>query len=177
MPKRTKRRSIKIFSLSCLLGLAGGVCLLAVSFPSPARAVLGGLRPEVMAQARTLKMSLIRTDQRPGYTALTFQRSEQPTVPGRPPRTLTVREFLDSGGRSFAVAWKGSLHPDLSLLLGSLYRHLPPVIRSPDRHRLFFQDGRLAISVVGNAHFQIGSAWDRTRLPQGVTPDRIRIAP
>ncbi len=151
--------------------------LLAWAHPAPALAGLGDLRPEVMAKAQSLRLRLIRTDQREGYSALNFERSEQQAIPGRPPRTLIVREFLDSGGRSFAVTWKGSVHPDLSLLLGELYSHIPPVNRSPARHRLFFQDDRLVISVVGSSLFQSGAAWDKTRLPQGFSPARIRIAP
>ena len=170
-------RSQKNRPVFLLLGFLMNLALVAGAPPAPAEAGLGDLRPEVMAKAQSLGLSLVRTDQREGYTALTFSHSESRTLPGRPPRTLIVREFLDSAGRSFAVAWKGSLHPDLSLLLGELSGHLPPVNRSSTRHRLFFQDGRLVISVLGTSLFQSGAAWDKTRLPPGVSPARIRIAP
>ena len=170
-------RSQKKRPVFLLLGFMIDLALVAGAHPAPAEAGLGDLRPEVMAKAQSLGLSLVRTDQREGYTALTFSHSESRTLPGRPPRTLIVREFLDSAGRSFAIAWKGSLHPDLSLLLGELSGHLPPVNSSSTRHRLFFQDGRLVISVLGTSLFQSGAAWDKTRLPPGVSPARIRIAP
>lgn len=158
-------------------GILGGGLLLGGLGPTLSWAAIGALRPEVMAAAQNQGLALVRTDQRNGYSALTFERQEPSSLPGEPPRTLTVREFLDTNGRSFGVAWRGAHSPNLSLLLGNLASRLPRVIHSPDRHRLFFQDGRLVLSVVGNARFQVGSAWDETRLPPGVTPDRIRVAP
>ena len=151
--------------------------LLAVAFPPPAAAGIGNLRPAVLDRKKAQGFTLIRTDKRSGYTALTFQKSQPAVFPGGPQRTLTVREFFDSSDRSFAVVWRGSLRPDLTELLGNLYSHLPPVNRTPNRHRLFFQDNRLLISVVGNSHVQGGVSWDQRYLPPGLSPSRLRIVP
>ena len=83
------------------------LALVAGAHPAPAEAGLGDLRPEVMAKAQSLGLSLIRTDQREGYTALTFTHQESVVLPGRPPRTLIVREFLDSGRLlEFGLSWE-----------------------------------------------------------------------
>ena len=165
-------------SFSKLLGalLLTGI-LLASAFASPAEAAIGDLRPVALEKAQAKGFSLTRTDRRSGYTALTFHKTQPGTMPGAPAHDLTVREFFDAGGRSFAVAWKGSIRPDLPSLLGKLYSHLPTVNRTPNRHRFLFQDDRLVVTSIGTSRIHAGAAWDPTRLPSGLAPSRIRIAP
>ncbi len=151
--------------------------LLASAFASPAEAAIGDLRPVALEKAQAKGFSLTRTDRRSGYTALTFHKTQPGTMPGAPAHDLTVREFFDSSGRSVAVAWKGSLRPDLPSLLGDLYTHLPAVNHSPNRHRFFYQDGSLVITSVGTSLVHAGAAWDPARLPSGLPPSRIRLAP
>ena len=157
-------------------GLVAGI-LLAALFFRPAEAAIGDLRPVALEKAQAKGFSLTRTDRRSGYTALTFHKTQPGTMPGAPARDLTVREFFDSSGRSVAVAWKGSLRPDLPSLLGDLTAHLPAVNHSPNRHRFFYQDANLVITSVGTSLVHAGAAWDPVRLPSGLPPSRIRLAP
>ncbi len=160
-----------------LPGTVLGILLLSGLLPQPALAGIGDLRPEALAKAQSQGMTLVRTDRRTGYSALTYHLSRPSSIPGAPAHDLTVREFFDAGGRSFAVAWKGSIRPDLPSLLGKLYSHLPTVNRTPNRHRFLFQDDRLVVTSIGTSRIHAGAAWDPTRLPSGLAPSRIRIAP
>ncbi len=166
------------FSLLPFFGkaLLAGI-LLAGSFPRPAAAGIGDLRPAALEKAQSQGLSLVRTDRRSGYTALTFRKTQPGPLPGSPERNLTVREFFDSGGRSFAVVWRGSIRPDLPSLLGDLYLHLPTVNRTPNRHHFVYQDGSLVITTLGTSLVHGGAAWNPARLPSGLSPSRIRIAP
>ncbi len=110
-----------------------------------------------------------------GYSSVTM------SLPSGSPRsmngrkTLTVREFFDTGGTIFAVAWEGSLPPDLSVLLGDRFSSVPKKNSSPYRHQLFVRTPGLIVRVIGTARFRAGKAWIPSRLPPGFNADQIRV--
>lgn len=90
-------------------------------------------------------------------------------------KTLTVREFFDTGGTIFAVAWEGALPPDLSVLLGDKISSVPKKNISPYRYQLFIRAPDLRVRMIGTARFRAGKAWISSRLPPGFNMDQIRV--
>lgn len=78
---------------------------LAFSLPSYSFATLGEPESEISKEANS---------SRPFYAHTTLNRFNRHTL--NEPK-LQVNQFA-SGGRVFAVAWKGKAHPDLPMLLG-----------------------------------------------------------
>jgi len=142
-------------------------------FPSMAKAGLGGDRPQIKEDAQKLGLVQVRTGSGSGYSTVTLALPEQ-NGPGIQ-KTLTIKEYLDLTGRIFAIAWKGSVPPDLSVILGSLFSRLSNLPPSQSRHRLFYQDDHLVLSVVGSGRFRVGRVWNPQALPTGFSPSQIRI--
>lgn len=153
------------------------IVALILIFITPHRsfAGLGETRLQVRADATKLGLHQLKTGVGLGYSTVTLVLEKSSTgVSGRR-KNLTVEEYIGTSGNVFAVAWKGSRLPDLSVLLGTRFERLAHIPHPISRQRLFYQDNRLAISVVGSARFRVGRAWIPGELPAGFNPSQIRV--
>ena len=150
------------------------LCLFFV-LPGNARAGLDGNRTQIAADAQKLGLVAGPVTNENGYSTvtLTLPATSPLSMNGR--KTLTVREFFDTQGTIFAVAWEGSLPPDLSVLLGDKITRVPQKNLSPYRHQLLVQTPDLKLRVIGTARFRAGNAWIPARLPPGFRTDQIRV--
>ena len=150
------------------------LCLFFV-LPGNVLAGLDGNRTQIAEDAQKLGLVAGPVTSGNGYSTvmLTLPATSPLSMDGR--KTLTVREFFDTGGAIFAVAWEGSLPPDLSVLLGDKITRVPPKNLTPYRHQLFVQTPDLRLLVIGTARFRAGKAWIPTRLPPGFQANRIRV--
>jgi hypothetical protein len=89
------------------------VCALCLAISPPARATLGEHEASVERDRAAIGATL-RTAQSAG--ALKFHEMSA--------HGNTVREYVDAGGKVYAVAWRGMADPDLSSLLGPYFAEL-----------------------------------------------------
>ena len=104
-----------------------------------------------------------------GYSIETF------TVAG-----MTIKEYVSSDGIVFAVAWRGTGAPDLSLLLGSYFeeyrdgltalQNRKPRIRRP----MVLKTAHLVVERVGHARSMWGRAFIPDLLPATISPEDIQ---
>lgn len=167
---RTNKRDRKDFLLAFLMAIT-----FLIRLPTDAAAGLDGNRTQVQEDAQKLGLVSVSTSAKNGYTTVTLALPPGSPLSQNGLKTLTVREFLDAAGQVFAVAWEGSLLPDLSVLLGRHFSSLPAQNQSPDRHHLFTHTPNMEIRVIGTARFRAGKAWIPSRLPPGFTPDQIGV--
>ncbi len=89
-----------------------------------------------------------------------------------------IREFSDSSGKIFAVAWSGGAEPDFSSLLGNYlndYRKIMETRWHPRGQRVFVvKTARLIVKKWGHLRQIGGYAYDPSLIPPGVTPSEIR---
>ena len=158
-----------------VLSIFGILLCLFFLLPKNVRAGLDGDRTQIAQDAEKLGLVAGPVTNGKGYSTvtLTLPATSPLSMNGR--KTLTVREFFDTGGTIFAVAWEGSLPPDLSVLLGDKMTRVPKKNLSPYRHQLFVQTPDLKLRVIGTARFRAGNAWIPTRLPPGFRTDQIRV--
>ncbi len=93
---------------------------------------------------------------------------------------MTVKEYVSSGGIVFAVSWRGTGAPDLSLLFGSYideYRegltalqHRKPRIRRP----MVLKTAHMVVERAGHARSMWGRAFIPLLLPATISPEDIR---
>jgi hypothetical protein len=130
-------------------------------FSSKAFAALGGTDESVQADMKS--MNLTRTiSQHSNYS-----RHDLST------KSLLVHEFMGSDGKVFALAWSGSSHPDLSVVMGAHFSDFQKALtQARQNHR-----GRRPINIdSGNFHLEMsghmgalqGRAWLTSQIPQGV---------
>ncbi|HBG07261.1 MAG TPA: hypothetical protein DDY22_17330 [Geobacter sp.] len=88
-----------------------------------------------------------------------------------------VREFLTPSGVVFAIAWKGLVPPDLTVLLGSYFdeykeakRQLP---RKHGQRRSRVKGDRVVVETWGHMRNLQGRAYDPALVPTGVRIDEI----
>jgi len=81
----------------------------------------------------------------------------------------TVREFVDSSGKVFAVSWSGPFLPDLKRLLGNHFDSMARQGRGRGSHRsrLAVEDAGAVILSEGHMGAFQGRAWLPSRLPAG----------
>jgi len=90
------------------------------------------------------------------------------------PTGTKVREYLDQGGKVFAVAWQGSFRPNLRLLLGEHYpRYLVAAGSRPARGPVNLRLPGLIIHMSGHQRAWYGRAYLADQLPQGFSADEI----
>ncbi len=102
-----------------------------------------------------------------------------------------VREFANSGGVVFAVAWRGPGRPDLRQLLGAAFGTFQATAAGPDANTTVASDGsvvrhgrlRRALTVeqrdlvvhsAGHPGAFFGYAYLPQQIPAGFTPDALR---
>jgi hypothetical protein len=140
--------------------------LLALAAAQPAHAALGGSENEIAGESTLLRArSRVESPGLHGNThLLTLPRSR-------------VRQFADPSGAVFAVCWRGSAHPDLSILLGSHYSTYLAERASARRRgarvlRLSASDGMI-VEQFGHVGYLGGAAYLPARFPAGFAPADI----
>ena len=144
--------------------LAPTIVLTLLLGAAPARAALGGNAESVAADQTHLRATR-RILQASRHTMHELELSTG----------TKVREYLDQGGKVFAVAWQGPFRPNLRLLLGEHYETFlaaagPRLARGPVNIRL----PGLIIHMSGHQRAWYGRAYLADQLPQGLSADEIR---
>jgi hypothetical protein len=138
-----------------------------VLFSVSSFAVLGGDASSLRDDQAHMNASL-RSTQMPGYTIHEL----------RTPSGMVIRQFASTGGRIFAVSWKGPSPPDLRQLLGS---HFEDFQRGAEAQRgrgprgvLFVQQNGLTVQMGGHMRSYVGRAYLSDQVPPGVHADDLR---
>jgi len=94
----------------------------------------------------------------------------------RTPDGTRLREFVNAGGRVFAVTWSGRFQPDLEQLLAS---HYPEYLaaaghRRGSHHVVSVSTPGLVLSIVQLPRGFSGAAHVPSLVPPGVNPEELR---
>ncbi len=143
---------------------AAGFILAAVC-AKPAHAVLGAGTESVEADQSALGGERSEVTH-PGFTVQTISAAGG----------IAVNEYVSSAGTVFAVSWRGSRHPDLSLLLGPYFPEYQAAANQPASHRrgLRIQAGDVAVETGGHPGDLWGRAYLPAQLPSGVGAEDIQ---
>jgi hypothetical protein len=91
---------------------------------------------------------------------------------------ITVREFVSGSGVVFAVAWKGTVRPDLSQLLGSYADEYQAAFQQTPRQKgirhLQVKTRDIVVEKWGHMRGLQGRAYVPALIPPGVSVDEIR---
>lgn len=92
------------------------------------------------------------------------------------PGGTRVREYLDRGGRVFAVSWQGPRLPDLGQLLGAYAEHYAAAVRGhrATRHGLSVATPELVLTATRLPRGFSGQALLLKALPEGVRREDLR---
>ncbi len=146
----------------------GAFVLLMLALPSRASAALGGTVATVDADRVHIKGALMRMVTTDGY-ALHEIRAATGTM---------VREYVNSSGTVFAVAWDGPWLPDLRQVLGDHFEQYQAAMRAPNarstRGVASINQPGLVVQMRGHARAFTGRAYIPAMLPQGVRLEAIR---
>lgn len=148
----------------CIIG-----CLavsLAVSPPQNIYAALGGNLDSVAKDHKSLRAT------RRTATSLTKYSVHEITTD-----VSTVREYMSPAGVVFAIAWDGSAHPDLTILLGPYKSEYQQALQNNSsrkgmRHSQIKSD-RIVVEKWGHMRNMKGRAYIPVLMPSGVTIDEI----
>ena len=161
--------------------LRGLALAVAVSGAPPVFAELGGaptLSPTQRVAVESRKAATPTTGSATTTTSTSWSIRELTLPDG-----LVEREYLTSDGTVFAVAWRGSHRPELSVLLGTLYatqmsrdaRELRRQGRGA--HGSTSQIGEtFAVQASTHQRSSVGVAWLPRMLPPGTDPSTLSIA-
>jgi hypothetical protein len=93
---------------------------------------------------------------------------------------MHINEYVSPDGVVFSVVWKGTVIPDLRLLLGEYFeeyrttltesRRRIPRVRQPFR----MKSDRLVVERAGHSRSLWGRAYLPSRLPPGISPEDIQ---
>lgn len=173
--------------------LLGGLALaLAVAGMPSAFAELGGAPTLSAASAHSVQRLAAGSNKASSPTA-----STEPATGGNAPAGTTAswttrevtlpdglieREYLTTDGVVFAVAWRGSHRPELSVLLGTQYatqmsRNARALrLQGRGSHGTTSQkDETFAVQASTHQRSSTGVAWLPQLLPAGVSPDALSI--
>ena len=133
----------------------------------PTYAALGGDATSIAADKSHLRAQL-RASPANGYSIHTLQTENG----------LSVREYVSSAGKVFAVAWSGPNMPDLSQLLGNYFPSFSSAmadrrargIRGPVQ----LQQDDLIVESNGHMRSYFGRAYVPSLLPPQVTIEEIQ---
>ena len=144
-------------SLAAVTVLAGLTAL-------PARAALGGDVASVMRDSAALGASH-------SVTPLAAYDVHEAT---RPDGTV-LREYVDRGGRVFALSWRGPGSPNVRALLGAHAAHYDAVrSRFSSHHVVNIDEPGLAVSIVKLPRGWRGHAVLPAAIPSGVARTELR---
>lgn len=147
---------------SLRLSTLASAALLILTLPS--QAALGGDATSVTNDQLHMQATL-RSVQSQGYTM------HELSAPSG-----TVREYVNSQGKVFGVAWQGQARPDFQQLFGTYF---PQFIEAGKAHRrgagpLIIEQPGLVVYSGGHMRAFFGKAYVPDMLPQGVTADAIK---
>jgi hypothetical protein len=145
--------------------LAASIVLVMLAVPFSASATLGENSTSTEVDRASMKATL-RMLANVKYTVHEIQT----------PSGTTVREYVSSAGTVFAVAWQGTVMPDLRQALGSYFdRYTEAAGRKHVGHRhLAIHEPDLVVQSNGHMRAFSGRAYLPQLLPQGVTVEEIR---
>ena len=137
--------------------------------PSSAFASLGGSVTSVDADRVHVEGALMRIVQNNAY-ALHEIRSASGTM---------IREYVNSSGTVFAVAWEGPWLPDLRQVLGDHFDHYQAATRARQQARtgrraLVIDEPGLVVQMGGHPRAFTGRAYVPALLPSGIQLESIR---
>ncbi len=146
---------------------AGALVLLLAA--TPAWAVLGGGVAEV--QGEQLRLRATRA------VANAFQAGAVHEL--RLADGSSIRQFINTQGIVYAVAWSTRVKPDFTQLLGRYAADFDAgaamALRTPGIKRSAFVDrGDLVVQSGGRQGAFVGKAWLKSQLPAGTHADAIR---
>jgi hypothetical protein len=138
----------------------------SLSHPRQAQATLGEGTASIARDRTALSAARKATTSHPGYTVQEVASD-----------ATTVREYLNSAGVVFAVAWNGMVHPDLTTLLGgyaSEYQNAKRQIqRQHGQKRSKVEANRVIVETWGHMRNLRGRAYLPSLMPKGVSVDEI----
>jgi Protein of unknown function (DUF2844) len=162
--------------------LLAGIALAAAVFATPcAFAELGGaptLEPSHRVANASRKAAAPAAADTGTATPANNWTMRETTLPDG----LVEREYLNSDGVVFAVAWRGSHRPELSVLLGTQY-----ATQMSRRARELRRQGRgshgstaqvddtFAVHASAHQRSSTGIAWLPRLLPPGLDPDTLSV--
>jgi hypothetical protein len=87
-----------------------------------------------------------------------------------------IREYVDSNGKVFGIAWAGKAHPDLSVLLGSYWSEYSAQIKNQKTvgRRSKIITNNIVVEKGGHMRAISGKAYVLALLPQGVSTNEIK---
>lgn len=147
------------------LMMASAMMLYFALMPNRAHAALGGPESAVADDASVLHGS-IKSTERANYRVHEIQTSSG----------TVLREFADTGGRVFAVAWSGPRIPNLRQALGQYFDAYATVARGKHaggRTHLEIRQDDWVMQSSGHMRAFQGRAYLPQALPAGVTLDEI----
>ncbi|XAH21581.1 DUF2844 domain-containing protein [Xylophilus sp. GW821-FHT01B05] len=141
--------------------------LLALSLSGPAMAALGQNATSVDTDRQQMRASALRSTSSSTYTVHEYTL-DSGTV---------VREYAQSSGKVFAVAWEGPFMPNLQQLLGN--EHFATYAEAASSRgrsggALVLQKSSLVFRSTGHMRAFSGQAYLSNQLPQGVNVEDIR---
>jgi hypothetical protein len=146
--------------------LAGlGALLFVALLPQIARAALGGPEASIAEEAQQLKVS-VKSTPRTNYRLHELQMSSG----------TVLREFADTGGTVFAVAWSGPTIPNLRQALGQYFAAYVSAAqgkRAGGHTHLEIRQTDWVMQSNGHMRSFQGRAYLPQALPAGVTLDEI----
>ena len=136
---------------------------------TPAFAALGGDVTSIDADRVHAKGALMRITQADRY-AMHEIRSAAGT---------SIREYVSSSGKVFAVVWQGPYLPDFQQLFGAYFSQYQAASERARRARrgrgpLSFQDGDLVVQMGGHQRSFSGVAYVTSLMPAGVDASVIQ---
>jgi hypothetical protein len=149
--------------------LARTAVLLLLLAPSTAFASLGGTVASVTADRVHVEGALMRMVTTDAY-ALHEIRAASGTL---------IREFVNSAGTVFAVAWEGAWMPDLQQVLGDHFAEYQAAMRARQQVRrargsIAIDQPGLVVQMTGHARTFTGRAYLPAAVPPGVQLENIK---
>jgi hypothetical protein len=88
---------------------------------------------------------------------------------------MQIHEYLSSGGKVFAVSWRGPGIPDLKQMLGEYYGQFAQAASAPhyNHHHLNVETPQVVVQSSGHTRSFFGRAWVPALLPQSFSVDQI----
>lgn len=136
--------------------------------PAAANASLGGDITSVRADNIRMQGTLRSTTN----GVYTIQEVKAPTG-------VSVREYVSSNGKVFAVAWQGPVRPDLKQVLGTYFDAWKAALqasnsRRPFRGPLVVRQAGLVVEMGGHMRWLVGRAYIPEMVPPQVQLKEIR---
>jgi hypothetical protein len=146
--------------------LVGSIALAFTQIP-PSYASLGGVEESVSVDAAALSARELSVKSRPGYTIHEMSSA-----------SATIREYLNSSGVVFGVAWSGMRHPDLTALLGSRHAEYQAAAQEQPKqhgkHTRSIKSANVVVETWGHMRKLQGHAYDPSLLPSEASAHEIQ---